>query len=603
MLRSAPCSSSARPSTCSHKVLLTTLLVFGATAAAHAQKGCGTGRISAISIDNHSIFEAAKPGIDKRFSFAYRTANRLHARTRRRVIQRELLFSVGDCYDPYMLEESERLLRATDYVSRADISGIPQPDGSYHVVVETRDQWSTELDLRVGFDRGIKLDGFRIRESNLAGSGQQASFFYIDRDVTRDYGVSYGTPQLAGTRWDFQSAAGRTRAGTFVAETFAYPFVGEVGRWGARQSFSREDQYFDYIAVDSTREFTRHLLLPVREKLFDVAVATRFGRRGNLTILGAILSYQELTYPGVIERANGSNFSERTAVDTASANAIRAQMQPLGSIRLGMVIGQRNVWWVKKRALDSMRGEEDVPLGADASFTFGRSLSAFERDNDLAGTFRLFTALDAGTALFSARARLDGRRDFNAAPAAPEWEDIYGEAELLNYWRPPALPRHTLFLRVAGAGAWNTRTPFQLTLGGDRYLRGYRPERFPGGRRVVFNAEDRIYIGWPFRDVLDIGATVFVDAGRMWPGDVPFGYDSGWLATGGLGLRGSFPAGGRSSFRIDVAAPLDNKLKNIRLIFSARELLGLVRANGSDVQLLRSRNEGVAGVFFRDGPR
>jgi outer membrane protein assembly factor BamA len=163
------------------------------------------------------------------------------------------------------------------------------------------------------------------------------------------------------------------------------------------------------------------------------------------------------------------------------------------------------------------------------------------------------------------------------------------------------MPRHTLFLRLSGVGAWNTVTPFQLTLGGDRNLRGYREERFPGGRRIVMNAEDRIYFGWPFREALDVGGTVFVDVGRVWPGDVPFGIDSNWRATAGFGLRGSFPAGGRSTFRIDVAMPLDHpSFSNYRLIISASELLGLsATQRAQDAQLLRSRSEGVAGELFR----
>ncbi|MGQ0562608.1 MAG: hypothetical protein ACT443_12130 [Gemmatimonadota bacterium] len=571
------------------------------TTPSHAQRACETGPISFIFIDNHSIFDTDDPALDSRFAWAYRAANALHVRTKRRVIERELLFGPGDCYDPYLLEETERLLRGYDFLSQVGVFGIPQPDGSYHVVVDTRDQWSTSLDLRVGFDRGLTFEGIRLRESNLLGTGQELGLFYIDRDVTRDYGVAYGTRQLAGTRWDLNASLGRTRAGSFFTQSIAYPFVGEVGQWGARQSFSREDQFFDYISVDSTRGESQHVLLPVREKLFDVAIGTRFGKRGNLTVLGAMLSYEELTYPGEVQVAEGDNFEDRTAVGSALAAQIQAQTEQLGSIRVGIVLGQRNVWWVKKRGFDSMRGQQDVPLGADVALAFGRSLPALERDDDLVGTFRLYTGIEAGDALFAARVRLDARRDFDATASASEWADVYADGELLNYWKPPALPRHTFFLRLAGAGGWNTRTPFQLTLGGDRNLRGYRHERFPGGRRLIVNAEDRIYIGWPLREVLDLGGTLFVDAGRIWPGDVPFGEDSGWRATAGLGLRGSFPAGGRSTFRIDVATPLDTGLgfSNFRLIISASELLGLRAVNAPDVQLVRSRNEGVEGALFR----
>jgi hypothetical protein len=584
-------------------VALIAALLLAITTRSDAQSPCATGPVSFVFIDNHSIFDTADPDLDRRFVWAYRAANALHVRTKRRVIERELLFAPGDCYDPYRLEESERLLRSYDFLSQVDVVGIPQPDGSYHVVVDTRDQWSTQVDLRLGFEDGISIDGLRLRETNLLGTGQEIGFFYVDRDVTRDYGMAYATPQLAGTRWDFEAALGRTRAGTFGTQTIAYPFVGELGQWAASQSFTREDQFFDYISIDSTRGFTQHVLLPVREKLFDVGVGTRFGRRGNLTVIGAMLSYRELSYPGVVQLAENGDFDQRVPVDSATNAQIAPQTQQLGSIRIGVVFGQRNVRWVKKRGFDSMRGQQDVPLGIDASFAIGRSLSGFERDNEIAGTFKLYGAADAGAFLFAGRARVDVRRDFDAPSSTTEWEDFYADAEVLNYWKPSTASRHTFLLRGSAAGAWNTRTPFQLTLGGDRTLRGYRHERFPGGRRVVINAEDRIYLGWPMREVLDVGATVFVDAGRIFPGDVPFGRNSGWRATGGFGLRSSFPAGGRSTFRIDFATPIEGsgRFKNFRLIVSASELLGLSGAGTPDVQLLRSRSEGVGGDLFRIG--
>ena len=567
----------------------------------HAQQSCATGPISFVFIDNHSIFEANDPGIKGRFGFAYRLANKMHRRTKRSFIERELLFGPGDCYDPYLLEETERLLRGYGFLSQVDVFGVPQPDGSYHVVVDTRDQWSTQLDLRLGFEDGVRLEGFRLGDTNLLGTGQEVGFFYRSRDVTRDYGVSFATPQLARTRWDLRTAIGRTRAGTFVAQTIAYPFVGEVSHWAARQTFAREDQFFDYIAIDSVRISTQHVLLPEREKNFDVALGTRFGQRGNLTALGAVLSYRELSYTGAVEKTTGGDFDERVPADSATAAVVSQQMQPLSGIRVGILFGQRYVNWVKKRGFDSMRGQQDVPIGIDATLSVARSLPALERDDDMVGTLQVYSGVDAGNVLLAARARVDVRHNFEAPEAEPEWQDVHGDGELLAYWKPPALARHTLFVRASAVGAWNTRTPFQLTLGGDRNLRGYREERFPGGRRVVINAEDRIYIGWPFREVLDLGGTLFADVGRMLPGDVPFGINSGWRASAGFGLRGSFPAGGRSTFRIDFALPLDQgSVKNYRILISASELLGLSAQGIHDPQLLRSRSDGVAAELFRN---
>ena len=577
------------------------LILFLLTALpAYAQEGCATGPISYIFIDNHSIFDTSEPGLDKRFGWAYRLANALHVRTRKSVIERELLFGPGDCYDPFLLEETERLLRGYSFLSQVDIFGVPQPDGSYHVVIDTRDQWSTQFDLRLGMEDGLQLEGGRLRETNLLGTGQELGLFYVDRDVTRDYGVSFFTPQLAGTRWDMAVALGRTRAGTLAQQMVSYPFVGEVSTWTAHQSFLREDQFFDYILVDSTRNASQHLLVPVREKLFDVGLGVRLGKRGNLTVLGAMISYEELSYPVVPQIAVSNNFDNRVPADSATIAQLAGQNQPLGSIRFGAMLGQRNIWWIKRRGFDSLRGEQDIPLGAEVGVAFARSIPSLERDDDLMASLRLYTGIEYGNAVFVARVRADVRRDFAATDAADEWEDLYTEAELLNYWKPSPLSRHTLVLRAATTAGWNTRTPFQLTLGGDRNLRGYREERFPGGRRVIINAEDRIYFGWPWRDVFDLGATLFVDAGRMWPGDAPFGIDSGWRGSAGVGLRGSFPAGSRTTWRVDLAAPINGmRLGSARLILSASELIGLGGANVADVQLLRSRRETVAGQLFR----
>ena len=566
----------------------------------HAQRPCPTGPISFIFIDNHSIFDTTEPGLDRRFGFAYRVANALHVKTKRRVIERELLFGPGDCFDQYMLDETERLLRAYQFLSQVDLFGVPQPDGSYHVVIETQDQWSTQVDLRVAVDEGFQFEGIRARETNFLGKGQELGLFFVNRDVTRDYGVAFGTPQLAGTRWDLSGALGRTRAGTFAQQVVAYPFVGEVGHWGARQSFTREDQFFDYITVERTTSSAEHLLLPVREKTFDVGLGVRLGARGTLTVLGATVSFEEVTYPGIPEITINNDFDDRVPADSETVRQVSRQTEQLGAIRFGVLIGQRNIWWVKRRGYDSLRGQQDIPLGAEVGFAFARSIPSLERDDDLVASFRLYSGIEYGTALFMGRLRADVRRDFDAVTAAREWEDLYAEVELLNYWKPRAMPRHTFLLRAVSTSGWNTRTPFQLTLGGDRNLRGYRDERFPGGRRLVVNAEDRVYFGWPWRDVVDLGATLFVDAGNMWEGDVPFGRDSGWRATAGAGLRGSFPAGSRSTFRLDVAAPIAGfETGKFRFILSASELLGIGGLGTPDVQVLRSRKEGVSGELFR----
>jgi hypothetical protein len=559
---------------------------------------CPTGPISAIFIDNRSIFDLTDPELDERVSWAYRLANALHYRTRRSVIRRELLFRPGDCYDEWLLAESERLLRATDYISRVDVYGIQQEDGSYHVLVDTQDEWSTKVDLRLRFQDGVDFEGIRLRETNLLGTGQTLGFFHQSHRAERQYGAFFHTHQLAGSRWDLRTALSRTLAGTAVRQTLMHPFIGEVGRWSSLHSFRREDRYFDYLAEAADGgEFS--VLLPVRDKGLELALLSRIGRPGRFTVLGGGISYQQLAYPAGVAGAlvvGQGGFAAATPPDSAMAALLAGQLRELSNTRVSLLLGQRSIGYVKRRGLDSMRGEQDVELGAEANVVLGRSLPSLERDNDLTVALGLSAGAEVGPLIFAARARGDGRRDLDAPPAEGEWSDLLFEGEFLTYLRAA---RHTVVGRLSMVGGWNTKTPFQVTLGGDHGLRAYRVERFPGAHRLVGTLEDRVFLGWPFAHVLDLGATAFVDVGRVWAGDVPFGSDSGWRTSVGLGLRASFPPAGRNTYRLDLAVPIEQGLRpgNVRVTLSLQEILGL-SAPRIDPQMLRSRPgippEGVA---------
>jgi len=571
-------------------------VVAAAGAAAQEPPSCPDGVISYIFVDNHSIFDTTDPALNRRFAWAYNVANALHVRTREDVIRRELLFRVGDCYDPLLLRESERLLRAHEFLSQVDVFGLRQPDSTWHVVVDTRDEWSTQVDLRVRVDGRLRFEGVSLRENNLLGTGQALSFQYIERDIVRDVVFSYATPQLARTRWDLRVATGRTRAGTLVDQVIAYPFVGEIGKWAFRQSFLREDRYFDYVAGDVAGRVTR-VLLPVRDKAFDLAAMARVGHPGALTLFGAAIGFQETSFPGAgsAEVVRGKDFSDPGPADSALLAEIRPQTEPVENVRLMLLLGKRNVRWVRRHGFDSMRGVQDIRIGAEAELAVGRSLGFRGTDDDLFTSLILYGAREDAGVLLAGRGRFDARRDYDDG----RWEDIFAEAEGFAYWKPSPESRHTLVLRGTASAGWQTRTPFQLTLGGDHALRGYAPERFPGGRRAVFSVEDRIYLGWPLRDVFDLGTTLFADVGRIWPGDVPFGTDSGWRAAAGFGLRGSFPAGGRTTYRLDLAFPIGYhaKPRDVRLVLSVGELVGLA-ARPDDTRTHRSRRGGPSGELF-----
>lgn len=588
--------------------LLPVLLLTVATGLPEAVVGqeCEQGRVSYLFIDNHSIFDLDDVPTE-RLRWVYDLVNSLHIRTRPSLIRKELLVEVGDCYDPFLLADSERILRRFPFISAAEVYGLRQPDGSWHVIADTRDEWSTRLEVTAEFDNGFDLRRIALSERNFLGYGVGVKAFLVEDDASRQVGGEFYTPRLGGTETDLRLSGGQTRVGSFYSVDLYYPFVGEVGRWGWRAFGSFDEDYFDYST--GTPETPGHILLPLQEKVLELSAVRRFGEPGNLYSLGAALSREDVTtpgFPGSLRIVQGNDFGDLLPGDSAAAAEVRPQTFFASGTRLSILLGYRNIRFIERSGLDALRGVSDVEIGSDVSLTLSRTVArGFGSDTpeDLGLRVRFLGGAASDRTVLVGGFGLDARQVFfDPSAERTGWRDALAELDLLFYLQPVGLPRHTFLARVAGAGGWTMDRPFQVTLGGNTGVRGYDEEDFPGSRRLVVNVEDRVFLGWPFPGLFDLGLTVFADAGRVWAGDVPFGRDSGWRGSVGAGLRVGFPAGSRNVARIDLAWPVGpggvgtSPVLRIALV----DLIGLQRGF-SHPQLDRSRLQsiGVDGFIPR----
>jgi hypothetical protein len=561
---------------------------------------CPYGRISYIFIDNRSIFDTTEMGPDTPFLWAYHLANSLHIRTREDFIRKELLFQTGDCLDPLRLQESERLLRSYRFIARSDVFSLPQPDGTQHVIVDTQDEWTTKVDLGFRMENGPEFTGFEVAEENLLARGILLRFFFSEEREQRDLGVEVETPRLLGTRWDGRISAGRTRSGNFFEESLFYPFVGEIGRVGARQSFVWRETLFSFVFPPG--EGYSHLLVPFLDYRWDLVAGRRFGRPGDLTVLGAGVSRESVEFrdfPENLELVRNRNFSRTEPADTGSISAVRPQARDRSAERVSIFLGQRNLRFIQRRGLDALKGIQDVQVGTEVFVGLGRGLGVHgtggERlPDDLHTQLSVFAGGIWDGWTLNAQVSAEGRQVDARGGEGKTWEDVFGEADAYLYWQPRAWAGHTVLFRVSAAGGWSVQTPFQLTLGGSQAVRGYSDSDFPGGRRVVMSLEDRIFLPWPAPELFDFGLSLFVDLGHIQPGDVPFGIDSGWRSAIGAGIRFGLPPGTGNMTRIDLAAPFGPgaQLKDVILRISLQEVLGLLPGFRDD-QLVRSLRSGV----------
>ena len=564
---------------------------------------CDNGSISHIFIDNQSIFDTNLLSSTSSVRWAYDLANFLHVETRKEFISRELLFGVGDCPEPVLLQESERLLRELRFIARADVFALPQSDGTQHVVVDTRDEWTTKVQIDVTVDDGVQFEGARVTEENFLGRGHLIGLFFQERKQRQDYGISLETPQLLGSRWNGRFKIGRTRVGELSDIMLVYPFVGEVGLSGTRLRFRRMESLFPYV-LDLDPAYS-HVVLPILDERIEATQAFRFGNAGDLTLLGFGVTRELLRlddYPGSVDLVAERDFGNPLPDEPGFAAGLAGQARSRATTRVNLLLGKRNVRYVRRQGLDAVTGVRDVPLGTDITVTLGRSVPIFgfgsdEPTNDAIARLSLFGGVAPGSTVLLANAQLEGRRLRPGNGESTGWKDVLSEVDVLAYWQPGRRIASTIAARVAGAGGWNTITPFQLTLGGRDLVRGLREEDSPGGRRIVASIEDRIDLRWPAPTLFDLGITVFADAGKVWAGDAPFGADSRWESSIGAGLRFGFPAGSSQVLRIDFAKPIGASLDR-GLVFrvSSGDFVGLLYGF-DDLQMFRSRRSGVNSDF------
>jgi hypothetical protein len=516
-----------------------------------ATVACPSGRIRRVTVETADVFASAAddPGLVR---WAAGLANLAHVRTKRSFVRSELLFREGDCLDSLRVSESQRLLAAYPFLREANISVARDERGDALVRVATRDEWSTQVDMGWAYDGGLRLEQISATEINLLGWGVQADFRRVERRERRDEFYALSSPRLFG-RADGQAFYGRSRAGTFFGQRIGHPFLGETSRISFDESFIRAADFVTY-AAGASQPYS-HLQIPTRRDFGEIAAAMRFGRAGHATILGVGLSHERWQVTGSQLLITNSDFDGGTTSTAPLPAPVAGQMEEGALTLASAYVGTRRFRYEQMQGLDAVSDIQTVDLGFLAGLTLAKGLAAGSSANlpaitDTYGRVHSSFGRRLGDSFAHGSINAQARRSTDG------WRDVLAGTELVGYGRADWLPLQTLFLRISTGGGWNMRTPHQLTLGGRDGVRSLSDDEIPGGRRVVVFLEDRVRLHWLDWSTLDLGMTLFADAGRVWAGDAPFGQNSPWFGSAGVGLRLGVPRGTRSAVRPDLVFPL-----------------------------------------------
>ena len=458
--------------------------------------------IVAITVKRSDVFDLTEPGTSAWF---YRAANALHMVSRESFIRSLLLFDEGDPLDWRVLAESERVLRATGFLSPVTITARPAPGGA-EVVVETRDQWTTEASIHYGLAGQQQKVGFALTEQNFLGRGKRVEAVWRTDEERDSLTGLYYDPLLLGTRWTLDAAYSDTSDGSGERLALVHPFFAlDTLRAGGVEW--QRDSLIEYLWAGGDKQVAGGATV----RTFHLWAGVRVG--------GGERSTNRVTVGPFSDHATFAHWSYRDG---------RPYPTPADRDLAGIEVSfeHQSDRWEVIQGLRAWSRQEDIPLGPNWRASLGASLPALGGDPN---RFRLTTdmtvALLRGGQYSWLVGGLSGRLDGGRAANAVLHVEVGTAHTAPHGWRA----------RLAADVGHSLDGERQLALGADSGLRGWDPSTFDGTSRAVANLEYRRRLTGEILHLGILGMTVFADAGRTWRPRVGAG-TGGVRVAAGAGL-------------------------------------------------------------------
>ena len=459
-----------------------------------------------------------------------------HATTRDGVIRRFVTLEVGRPCTDFRLAETERLLRAQPFLASAQVRTVAEPTGGLRVEIATVDEVPAIFDARLR--RGQPYAATAGNE-NIFGRGVLAEVRYERGFALRDgFGATMVHHHFLGRPYMLRLEGQRNPVGGHWIANVGHPFLTDLQSvaWHVGGQGSNH-----YGAL--TRRDDDVLALGVRRELWNVGGVVRFGPPGQLWLLGGVVTG---------ERTRPSTAPLLITPDGLLPPPPDVRPLPYTShraTRVNLATGIRALDFQQARGLDALTATQDIARGVQIGIIGGHGLPAFGED-DMFTAGNVFVGFGTPQAYFGLQADGEARRDNETG----DWDGIIGSGRVALYLKQSM--RWTTIASVEAAGGWNVRVPFHLRLD-DRQggIRADVDNAYTGTRRAVGRLEQR-WIGGPVQRRGEFGLAAFVEAGRLWRGDAPYGTDIPVQTAVGISLLGAIPAGAQRLARVDVAFPL-----------------------------------------------
>jgi hypothetical protein len=498
---------------------------------------CSGQRISEIEV---RTLPPSYGGVIAQTPWLNRLVTSLHTTTAPRLVENLLLLRRGEPCSFLLRHETERLLRAQPYLADATVTAYADGPDAVRIEVVTIDEPAVLGSVGVS-NKDPMLRALRAGSANIRGLGISAFAGWKDGGVYRDtWQARYSNFQLFSAPVQMHLNGIRSDHGYDATGQVTYPFFTDLQRYAWRVAGGLSEILVPFESPDREK-----VSLGVERQFFDAGAVLRLGEPGLLAIVGGSLSLEHgvpSVEPVVVTD---------TGLIPDAALDLRDRYDRYRSARLNLLVGYRQVNFLRVSGFDALAGTQDMRRGVQAAFAVGHGIPLEGADQDevfLSGN--LYGGVGSAVSFSGLEVQAEGRR-----MASGEWEAMLVSGRFGTYFRPH--PRHTIASSVEYSAGHRQWLPFQLALGDPRGgVRGYESAEIGGAARLVARLEERWRVG-NIRGTGDLGFALFGEAGKLWAGDAPYGRTTGYMPSVGVAVLAAVPRRSRRIWRLDIAVPLE----------------------------------------------
>lgn len=460
-----------------------------------------------------------------------------HSTTDTVVVRRFLALQKGGVCTDFRMRESARLLREQPFIANARVWAAPADSGGVRIEVETVDEIPVVVSGAVAGGRPSYLE---IGNQNMFGDAWLLAVHGSNRVLEgQSGGFRFSDYQFLGRPYQFDASTdwGNRTSGWLLDASHAY--LTNLQRIAWEAGIAHAGQQFLVIHRGDNID---DLGIAYRRTAADVGGIIKLGNLRTPILVGSILTMQQF------ELLNGLSITKQNGL--VPDTTLLGRYGKVNRARLTGVGAWRNLNFITVQGFDALTGTQDLPTGFQIFGQLGRGTHAFKGQSDVFVLGDMLAGVGSGKTYAELQLVSEGQRLIGQLT----WQGVVSSGWLAAYWKPsdPTLVRAWMDY----AGGWKIQTPFQLQLSTeDERLIGYHGSLF-GARRAASGVLYRRLLPNVSKRA-DVAVGAFVNAGRLWQGDAPFGVDTPVLTSAGLSVFGALPKGSQRILRIDFGAALN----------------------------------------------